>query len=727
MLDFWAFLVAGVAMTGDPQMAAGGRPSVFLDSAEAARLRKEIRTLPWKRDLYEGAEATSPVWRRVAKPGPDARRWLEKDIVIPARGGHFHHFFCECGNVLTWPKDLQPSPEGYACTACSRVYKGERYDAAVRREMHMALVQGALNLGLAWQVEQDERFARKAAEILRKYAAAYPGPHTGIVEGGIIYQSLCESMWVIPLAAAYDLILDSGALTEKDRADIEQNLLRPCAKGLMACGTDGNWGSWHLSAVGVVGYAIRDPELISYALRSFRDQMADQLGDDGLWPESVHTYHFFPLQAFLYLAEAARHNGEDLYSLEARPGKGLRAMFRAPLEYAYPDLRLPAINDGWWETWLPGQFYELAWARYRDQAFRWVVEQRAKAAGRIGLWALLFGEDLPGDAPAPPLRSRNFPVLGIVVLRGPGDSMLTFDYGPFLGHGQLDKMGVTLHARGKLWAADYGTPGYGSSILPWYTGTASHNTVMVDGSNQERTTERRLTLFAGGPHLEAAVAETEEAYPGVLHRRSIVRAGDDFIIVDELQSGKPRTFDWLFRGEGAMSAVASGPPAESELVLEHVAVRKSLRISGPVSLSWRQGEDELRLNLFCDDAADVFLARCPAETAARRVEMIAARRTGMRARFVAVLTPASVGEDLRVSIDGDVVRIRRRDVEDVVTLGPVLSSEPATDARFSLVRLVSGRPSLGAVVQGSALRWRDRVLIEGPVRGWAQKTIAPEP
>lgn len=176
-----------------------------------------------------------------------------------------------------------------------------------------------------------------------------------------------------------------------------------------------------------------------------------------------------------------------------------------------------------------------------------------------------------------------------------------------------------------------------------------------------------------------------------------------------------------------MSTVVSGPPAESELVLEHVAVKKSLRISGPVSLSWRQGEDELRLNLFCDDAADVFLARCPAETATRQVEMIAVRRTGMRARFVAVLTPVSVGEDLRVSVDGDVVRMRRGDVEDVVTLGPVLSSEPATDARFSLVRLVSGRPSLGVLVQGSALRWRDRVLIEGPVRGWAQKTIAPEP
>ena len=59
--------------------------------------------------------------------------------------------------------------------------------------------------------------------------------------------------------------------------------------------------------------------------------------------------------------------------------------------------------------------------------------------------------------------------------------MMTFDYGRHLGHGQLDKMGVTLFGDGRLLAADYGTPAYGSAILPYYLGTASHNTVMVDG------------------------------------------------------------------------------------------------------------------------------------------------------------------------------------------------------------------------------------------------------
>ena|ERR1041385_579978 len=65
-------------------------------------------------------------------------------------------------------------------------------------------------------------FWAKAAEILLRYAEAYPGPHTSNLEGGMIYQSLDESMSVIPLAQAYDLIYES--LNESKRKKIEDFL-----------------------------------------------------------------------------------------------------------------------------------------------------------------------------------------------------------------------------------------------------------------------------------------------------------------------------------------------------------------------------------------------------------------------------------------------------------------------------------------------------------------------
>lgn len=433
-----------VSISGEALTLSNERPSVFLSGQELSRLRKEVKTIPWKRDLYE-----KDFGRQIFLGGSGIKStadyWLNREIEIPERSGHFHNFFCEDGNMLELPADLKPKAEGYKCPVCGRVYKGEKYDGAVRWRAHNQIAVAAFNLGLTYALEGDIRYARKAAEILTKYADAYPGPHTSSTAGGIMYQSLCEAVWVIPLAAAYDLIYESG-LSEAEKTKIETKLFRPVAEGLRNMGIGGNWGSWHLSAVGVIGYSIKDKELIQYALDSFKSQIEKQLGDDGLWPESVHTYHFYPLNAFLYLAEAAFHNGTDLYNWQPKPGKSLKAMFTAPLSYAYPNFQLPAINDGWFKSFLPLNLYELAYARYGDPILGWVLKQGYESlkTPRTSLWALLHGRPLDKDFPKPKFSSINFPVLGIAILRSVTGNMITFDYGPHLGHGQPDKMGITL-------------------------------------------------------------------------------------------------------------------------------------------------------------------------------------------------------------------------------------------------------------------------------------------
>ncbi len=630
---------------------------------------------------------------------------------------------------LRWPDGLSPQPEaGYSCTSCGKVYKGEKYDAAVRREMHMCLAYAVLHLGIAYQVEGDRRYAAKAAEILRKYAAAYPDPHTSLTEGGIIFQSLCESMWIIPLASGYDLVCDSGEFTEAHKREIETKLFRPVADGLMACGIPGNWGSWHLSAVGVVGFAIRDQELIDYAVRSFKSQIADQLGDDGLWPESVHTYHFYPLTAFLYLAEAARLNGVDLYNWEAKPGKGLKAMFTAPLGYAYPNFQLPAINDGWYEAYLPVRMYDLVYSRYGDEALKWAVVEGSRVLGspRAGIWSLLHGASLDAPAKAPRISSVDFPVLGIAVLRSRNGSMATFDYGPHLGHGQLDKMGLTLFAGGRLWAADYGTPGYGSAMLPWYTGTPAHNTVAVDGKNQQPTKERLLTLFAGGPALEVAEAETREAYPGVLHRRAVVRSGDDFVVVDTLESDSEHTYDLFFRSEGSLSAAAvKGAETAEAPSYAHVTIRRTVAVDGPWRALWTQGRKTLSLNMPLEGSSTVSDALCPAETNARKVGLLICRKTGRSAQFVSVVCVREEGSEPTVRFEDGLIAVRDGSAETWLFTGNRQAGAPLeTDGQYAMVRTRYGRAELAAVVGGRTVSWQGSVVLTGTGSGdWFQKTI----
>jgi hypothetical protein len=681
-----SLLLCGVCLPGFVSDSRGAtrfpdRPFVLLNQAELTALRGDLSEPGWKADLYR-ADRGFTVTGSGRGVRSNADLWLKRPIEIPARGGHFHQFFCVDGDRLELPKDQRFVPGPYRCPKCGKQYSGEKYEGALRRVMHGWLSQAALDLAMVAVLEHKPEYAAKAAEILSKYAAAYPGPHTNNVTGGMIYQSLDEAMWVIPLAQAYDLVCDQ--LKPEQRVQIE-GFLRMVAEGLQRCGTNGNWGSWHLSAVGVIGYAVEDQSLIDWATDKFKQQIRDQLGDDGLWPESVHTYHYFPLIAFMNFAEAAWHAGTDLYHWEAKPGKSLLQMFSAPLQYAYPDLRLAAINDGWFQSFVPADCYELAYHRTQDPHFGWVLANGyrpgALPAGvvsadprdslRQGQYAFLFGGDIPTKVTPPPPASVNFPVLGICMLRSTNGAMMSFDYGPFLGHGQRDKMGITLFANQKLWLADYGTPGYGASILPWYQSTFAHNTIVVDGKSQQPTKENSVKLWLGNADLEAAASQTAEAYPGVAHTRTVVRIGDYFVVADQLKGDAEHTFDLYLHSEGALSLVGGKTEAQPMAAPVPWIEKLSSRAPGTtISGHWGNGQSGVGFWLGGGSPITPITGQCPAETGSRKVQLLVSRQKGTAAEFVTVLYPYQGQLRLAVERKGNDFYIRHGDSLDVLTLPP---------------------------------------------------------
>ena len=701
-LSIASLLLCAAHVTGSASDSLGAtafprRPFVLLNGDELATLRSALAKPGWKADLYHAE-------RRSSASGSDrgirasADLWLRRSIEIPARGGHFHHFFCVDGDQLEVPTDQRFVPGPYRCPKCGKLYSGEKYEGAMRRFVHRWLSQAALELALVAALEHKPEYAAKAAEILSKYAAAYPGPHTSAFVGGMVYQSLDEASWVIPLAQAYDLVHD--ALSPEEQARIEK-FLRTVAEGLQGCGTHGNWGSWHLSAVGVIGYAIEDQELVTWATERFKQQIRDQLGDDGLWPESVHTYHYFPLRAFMDFAEAAWHAGTDLYHWEAKPGKSLLLMFSAPLQYAYPDLRLAAINDGWFEAFVPPDCYELAYHRTQDPRFAWVlansyrrgalpaggVSAHPRDALRNGRYGFLLGGDIPTSVTPPSAASVNFPVLGICMLRSTNGTMMSFDYGPFLGHGHLDKMGITLFANRKLWLADYGTPGYGAAILPWYQSTFAHNTIVVDGKNQHRSKENNVKLWLGGADLEAAQSETAEAYPGVTHTRTVVRIGDCFVVADRLEGEAEHSYDLYLHSEGNLSLegreLEAQPAAAPVPWIDNLSARMPVT---EVSGRWEEGGSGVRFWVGGTSPMTPMIGQCPAETGSRKVQLLIGRQKGRTAEFVTVLCPYQGKLDLAVAHQGNEISIRRGGSLEVLTL-------PPDGARPAVVRQPMHRPS----------------------------------
>jgi hypothetical protein len=675
-MHLWTKAALFLALSGcSVVVAAETRPRVLLAPARLDFLRGAVTQDGWRKTCY-GEEYRA-----------NALMWLGRDIDIPARSGHLHRFFCTDGTKLELPEDQQFKGDEYACPACGKVYSGEYYDGGRRFMEHRWLVAACRDLAICGALEEDPAFAEKAGEILVKYADAYPGRHTAPAEGGIMYQSLDEAVNFIQLAQAYDLVCAMGLFSKEEQRHIEADLFRESGEGLIKMGIGGNWGSWHLSAVGVMGVAMGYQPFIDYGVESFKKQIRHQLGSDGLWPESVHTYHFYPLRGFIALAEACANTGIDLYGWESEAGKSLRSMFSAPLDYMYPTTQLPAINDGWYGSYLPAGLYEAAYHRYRLPAFAWALrtcyrrpEEERGAASPSSHWTLLLGGALPDDPPRPDFRPVNFNHLGICVLRKgkpENEIFMTFDYGRFLGHGQLDGLGVTLFALGRILAADYGTPGYGSEILGWYRSTPGHNTVAAGGKNQQKLKKGRLESFCDAPGFAAARATTEEAYPGVTWTRTVMVTDHYAVIRDTLESGEAHQYDWYFRSEGERLAIAGIGPMEAAgeagLPAQVSEIRRGDSEYG-FEAAWPQADGaELVMRFGHDGPATVFQARCPAETGARTVPLLAVRRRAESCHFLALLIPRAAGADGPLpevtQWDEDTITIQRENQTERVYTG----------------------------------------------------------
>lgn len=715
-------------------VSACTRPFVLINERELSVLRRGLTKDGWKRSLYfQGIDDPYPAHVGMGLLSI-ANQWLEKDIKIPECGGEYHHFFCDCGIRLVIPDDLEIKDE-YICPKCSKKYSGEQADGAVKYLQHIQLSAAALSLALVYAIEKDKLYADKAADILLKYAEAYPGPRTGRVKGGMLQDSKCEAIWAIPLAQAYDLIYYSRSLGDKEREYVERRLLKPIAEGLQGVGIEGTPGSWHLSAVGVLGLATKNAEFVQYALDSFGQQIGQQLGDDGLWPESVHSYHFHVLMAFTHFAEACYRAGIDIYNWEVRPGKSLKSMFAAPLQYAYPSFRLPAINDGRYDSFLPLDLYEIAHRRWDDPTFAWILkkgykfsemlineDQRkfARLFTRSGFYAFLFGRDLPGRSSSPVFRSQGFPDSGICVLRNEDDLMVTFDHGSCLKHGHLDKLSFTLYANDNVLVPDYGTSGYGKNIPQWYVNTAAHNTIMVDGKSQKPAVEDGLIANYCGSYLQYAEAVAADCYPGVTHTRGILLLGSACIIRDTLSSDEEHDYDWLMRCVGEPQVVGEYPASDTDFSsLEPAKINETYLSNDVFRLDWKCESSDLPFVMWnYSGKCNIALGTCLADTAYKNTSFLACRQRAKNARYLSLYAPTESGNSVDISREGCVIKIKENDRVDYIYLREDDTGEPncefETDGEIGAIHTMNGEVLSIALLRGSWIKWKGELLVECP-------------
>ncbi len=711
------------------------RPFVLMNERELSVLRRGLTKTGWKRDLYT-AQSAAEHGIYVGEGLLDvAKKYVDAEITIPEPGGNFHHFFCECGEQLAPPPALVLCDE-YQCPACEKTWSGEPYDGGARYILHNRLAGAALSLALVYGIEKEKHYSDKAAEILKKYAEAYPGPHTAKFKGGILQQSLCECVWVIALAQAYDLIYYSRSLSEEDRDKIESKLFGPLIDGIIDLGVTETWGSWHLSAIGVVGFAIKNAEYVQYALDAFRDHMEDQVGADGLWPESVHTYHYYALSGLVHFAEACYRAGLDAFNYETESGKGLKLMFKAPLDYIYPSFRLPAINDGWYDSFLPVEIYEIAYRRWDEPEFAWVLkraykqgdsvdyedmERNSDKLARNSFYAFLFGRDLPGRVGKLYAKSHEFSTMGIACLRDGKDTMATLDFGHVYNNGHLDTHSFTFFSEGKLLVPDFGTPGYGSPVTEYYRSTPAHNTVTVDRKNQAPVDDHSLKMRYYGSFTQFAEASSSLIYPGVKHTRRLLMIGKNLLVGDHLESEEVHEYDWIMRCTGKQNVGKATPAGSPDIAgYDNFTANASYPCEKDFFTEYDCGVCKMSFATWNLDAQPetIITGTCPGQTADERVDCIIARKEAKKALFISAMAPSAPDEEVELDMDGSVICIKNGDIEEYIHLkgrGPESSKYPLkSNGEIAVVRVRGGEIIGIGLGRGSKVRWGQDMLLESP-------------
>lgn len=542
-------------------------PCLYATQADIARIRRQLADATWYARCF--ANLMVP-----------ADQLLRRGITIPAEKGFAFYDTCPDDNT-----PLQQDPfnsHDHRCPACGRNYTGEPYYRAWVAFYQSYVSQRAVEMGIAFQLTGDDAYAQAIRHVLSEYADRYESyPLDGCVLGPTrLFQSTyVESLWLASLAAAADFVRDT--ISAPQWRHFRDDLFLPSAEIILGFDEgDNNRQAMNNVALGFVGLLCDDSSLIDRAVHGqhgWLHHLRHSVLDDGMWYEG-ENYHFATLPAMLNLAEAMTRNGCDLWAAEVE-GRRLAMMFDAPLATLYPDLTLPARKDSRYaspigQRWQTGM-YELGYRRCADPKYAWLLRTAyadppeppacvPNAAGFIDVlpsrpadrerldWRGFLAAVPTLAAPPEPVdhmvTSVNLPGTGLAVLRADaGRTYVSVDYGHYGGgHGHPDRLHLNMYTRGRRWLTDWGTGNYFFDHLQWYRSTLAHNTVSVDGRDQEPVAGRivEFTTDAGSGQLLAT--EVDSVYPGVRFRRTVMVL-DAMLVLDifAVEGDQNHQLDWV--------------------------------------------------------------------------------------------------------------------------------------------------------------------------------------
>ncbi|MFC1760543.1 hypothetical protein ACFL6U_00500 [Planctomycetota bacterium] len=412
----------------------------------------------------------------------------------------------------------------------------------------------------AYQLTGKKEYAEKCVQFIRYvvdpetgYPSTFRGNPVNFVKEGVLFQGI---------ARGYDMILDSGLLTEEDKA-LAEDTFRMHIKTIQL-GTDfgaiSNWDVAEVTSALYCALCLQDWHLVDELLHGptgVYQQFSHGVMSDGWWYECAVGYNLWVASEFSEIAIALEPWGINFKDMQLplgtspwfsliperkKPGLyGMDFMKWGPLHknsisikdmwdamIPFLDYRgvMFAVNDAT-ETLVQGDRLELAYYFYRDPEYAAVIN---RGEGRGLLYSV---PDLPDVTSEKIKQSAYADNMGIVQLRSQTEGreqreqiQAALHYGSHGGHhGHFDRTGLVSMMR---YGRSFYNPemiwyGYSSYLYKFLVQTSmTKNMVVVDQKMQEPKESFR-TLFYTGDMLQATVVETharwsDPPYGGMRYR-----------------------------------------------------------------------------------------------------------------------------------------------------------------------------------------------------------------
>ncbi len=419
-------------------------------------------------------------------------------------------------------------------------------------------------LGLAYKRTGDERYAQAFVEQMTDWIQQNPlnfiknenSPTWRLMETGMrMYIS-----WV----PSFAMFFESPCFDEDDKIRMLRSIYDH-ASFLFHFSTNRN----HLlrETNGLIAVCISFPEFKDVerwkqeALTRIEREISKQINDDGSHIEVSTGYQWLVVDELERTFDLITSGKLSLPNQDM--GRCVEKMYSVLARVVRPDGSFPEINDGF---------------------MRWSSTRLAEAGKKFRRPDLRYVGTSGQEGEAPETTSVNIGDAGWVVMRSDWTDQaryLLFDTGPFGGpHGHEDKLSIEVFAFGRSFIVDSGSYTYEAAdpFRSYFVGTASHNSILVDGKSQiRRWTKSNLTpnnVSQKNAHwicrreFDYAISEYSDGYSDyalrkpknpkiigdVLHTRSVLFVKPDYwILIDKLQAKSPHDYQLLFHARPGLA------------------------------------------------------------------------------------------------------------------------------------------------------------------------------